>query len=166
MEEDEPTSPPPPPSLLTEPNPLEAESGHVTVSVKGGGPSSLEEVESVATSSSSETLEELVDQMEIEISDHEGEGSGDESSEVSEEKVGVVLDSGGGEGEEVVMSEKMRHRPGSPLVVVVEAAVVVSVVVMVASVVPLIVVVEAAVVVPVVVLVASVVPVVVVLEAT
>jgi len=50
----------------------------------GGGHIVLEEGASVAISSSSETLEELVDQMEIEISDHEGDGNDDDKDVSSE----------------------------------------------------------------------------------
>lgn len=60
------------------------------------------ELDDVPPSSSSDTLEELVDQMDIEISDHEGEGgsSAEERGEGSEEEVEEVVMSGEvGEGE-------------------------------------------------------------------
>ncbi len=89
------------------------DAGHVIVS-ENSDSASLEEAEgmsSIPASSSSETLEDLIDQMDIELSDREGEGT-----EVSE-----VMTSGGvaemgveseeGEGleveEEVVTSEKI-----------------------------------------------------------
>ena len=81
---------------------------------------SVDELDSVPASSSSETLEELVDQMEIQISDHEGEESLGEGEGSAAEEDGVVLSGhvtmGGGVGEgppregeeeEVVMSEKI-----------------------------------------------------------
>lgn len=74
-------------SLVIESN-QEASDGHVILDKD-----SVEEVESVASvavSSSSETLEELVDQMEIEISDHEGDGEGEGKEEGSEEEEGGV----------------------------------------------------------------------------
>ena len=65
-------------------------------------------------SSSSETLEELVDQMEIEISDREGEegSSAEERGAGSEEEVEEVTVSSGGvatRGEEMVVSEKIER---------------------------------------------------------
>ena len=69
----------------------------------------IEEVESTASitaSSSSETLEELMDQMDIELSDHEGEEGADEGK--GEGSEGEVEEIGGiGEREGVGMSEKI-----------------------------------------------------------
>lgn len=73
-------------SLVIESN-QETSTGHVILDKE-----SVEEVESVVSvvvSSSSETLEELVDQMEIEISDHEGDGEGEGKDDGSDEEEGV-----------------------------------------------------------------------------
>ena len=67
-------------SLVMESN-QQTSTGHVTLVKDGGEEEEEEERESVAVSSSSETLEQLVDQMEIEISGHDGEGEGKEEEE-------------------------------------------------------------------------------------
>ena len=84
-------------SLVIESN-QETSTGHVILDKE-----SVEEVESVvsvAVSSSSETLEELVDQMEIEISDHEGDMEDKENGSEDEDGVpkliGVASNLGGG----------------------------------------------------------------------
>ena len=96
---------------------IESNQSHVIISEREESASigEIESVASIAASSSSETLEELVDQMEIEISDHEGsEGvddrRGEGSEEESEEKVtgsaGEVVDSTGTAQKEI-LSEKI-----------------------------------------------------------
>lgn len=102
-------------SVVLNSAPQEAGTGHVILS-EGADSTSIEELESISSipaSSSSETLEELVDQMEIEISDHEGEGSMGEGGEGSEEEVDEGVASGDATKtkteveEEVITSEKI-----------------------------------------------------------
>ena len=86
----------------------EMETAHVILSENTDG------LDAAPPSSSSETLEELVDQMEIEISDREGEegSSAEERGAGSEEEVEEVTVSSGGvatRGEEMVVSEKIER---------------------------------------------------------
>ena len=100
-------------SLVIESN-QETGSGHILLDRDN-----LDDGDSVAVSSSSETLEELVDQMEIEISDHEGEAEPEkDTSEESEEGdtlrgVASAVEAGGGDAvgkvkrEGEIVSEKI-----------------------------------------------------------